>query len=541
MRLEAWWIRTATERFVRIELPNKTISTGQPLLDTDWRVAIPSIPPERLGAPLLESTASLELLVDVFESFHVDGRAATCWADLDDRMGFILAMFANEQRSPGFRNDRGGLVRPPVRRHLLDDRGRLERRLARTEPVNSGSFRATLGDNSPVAAHRLDELRRESMDPIDPELMDDAHQSVGDRLGVAETEAFRGDFFARLAAVSSQDGLLDSETVIAARRLFGDWSTFFHMGLLFRSLPDGYAAHRGVKVLGTVSELATNPVRRVGETAQFLNDLFVDEESWIDGRLVEQGPAAMSLRGVRVIHAMLSRQLMERGWDDEAYGVPINLEDLLGTMLSFVVPPFEMMEDIGVEFRGVDEDVLMRFWCGIGHLMGLPLDVLTVRSEEDAQGRRAMTYLEGTQLADLIRNRHHARSVDGVRLGEALVEGVADGFPRASNWAVLGLFDLLGSRRVNEMLLLTEGRGRRRGRTLSVATGLATRWGPTRWLTREAVLMVGRFWLHPFLDAGAARPFRRTSVTAAHVASRPPVLERPVDYWPVGCGPPEVS
>ncbi len=530
LRLESWWIRTATHRFVRFRLPKTSVRVGRPLAPTDHAMTVaPSLRGFTADDEDLVKIPSLHLLSIIYETFTVDRRAATCWADLEDRMAYILAMFAHEQQSPALRTEDGRVRRPTPRRGQAARLRRLERRVGRTLAPAVRPAVAVLDDAE------LDALRWVAADELVGDPPSSSHLDLAAASGRPDVSDLVHDFEARVDEVCGEDGLLDRRTVELVRTTFDQWSTLFYMGLLFRSLPEGYAARRGVRVLGTVSDLATNPVRRVGETAQFLNDLYCRPESWEEGRLAKHGPAYDSLSGVRVIHALVSRQLQARGWDAEELGQPINHEDLLGTMLSFFVPPIEMMGDLGVLLSEEEQDAFSRFWCAVGHLMGLPIDAVTV---EDGGGRRALSSLEARDLSQLIRARHHERSFDGVRLAEALVEGVADGFPRASSWMAVGLFQVMGSRPVNRLLLLEEGRGRRRSAIVAATMTLLLRWPVTSRLVRRLAQHAGRLWLQPFLDEGVARPFRRMAIAGPEAVDNAPPLAHVAQHWPLGCGQP---
>ncbi len=533
LKIEGWWIRTATKRFVKMRLPDRTLRVGDPLPTTPYAVRVPpsltGANPERAA---LADVPSLLLLSILFESFAVDGRASTCWADLNDRMAFILAIFANEQRSPAMLTSAGTFLRPEARPDLVDDLRRLRDRVERLLPPLLPPEVAVHDDEL------LDSLRLACVVEL-VAAAESTHQGVHHVEHDHDTADFHHDFELRVNRVCGPGRLIDAATAARAQRTFDDWSVLLFTGLLFRALPDAYAARRGVRVLGEVSDLATNPVRRVGETAHFLRDLLGSPTSWTADGLSPDGPAVQSLRGVRVIHAIISQQLMARDWDHADLGLPINHEDVLGTMLSFFVPSFEMLEELGAGIADDERDAYARFWCGIGHLMGLPYDVVTVATtdldQHDDNGRRALDYAESLALSRKIRARHHERSLDGVRLAEALVEGVADGFPRFSDWIAVGLFDVLGAKPVNNLLLLGERRARKRAAILGRSLNFLLRWRLTRDATRRLARIVGQLWLEPFLDEGAQRPFRRLALVDP---VRAPVLEQPEDYWPLGCGVP---
>lgn len=531
LRVEHWWIHAATRHVISIALPQRVIKVGKPYPTNPHGVPVTprALDPGLRSLPL-DQIGDNDLLDGIWALLEVDGRAARCWSGLDDRLAFILCFMANEQRDPSLWVD-GALCRPATRRPI---RFRLRRLEARIAAPPSRPFTA----EAPMQA-QLDALRTRPTHRLTD--VSDDHPLIG---GTPLRSVHAIDFTAApwnfLAdefehAAQRADALLDPSTVASARGLFQRWTTVMYMGLLFRSLPDSYAAAHGVKVLGSVSDLATNPVRRVGETAQFLHDLFERDESWSSGTLDRQGPAYQSVRGVRTMHTLIARQLLGAGWDVASHGQPLNQEDLLGTVFSFAVPPLELMERLGIDVTPADRDRYIRFWCGVGHLLGLPLPLL---GHETDTGFEPLSYDEAAVLADAIRSHQQQRSLDGVRLGEALLEGVADGFPRALDWLAGGLFHAIGDPRASELLLLAEGRGRVRSTLAATTLRGLLRFSPTRGLTRKLVEAVGTFWLGPFMAEGEGRPFRRAVSDKSQLAKRHAEPGgRTVDrtLWPTGC------
>ncbi len=538
LSLEDRWIGLATGRFIGIDLPDRRLEVGKPLPTGPITVQIPTLdttatPP--MADRSLDAIPNDQLLAVVYDTFAVDGRPATCWPDLGDRMAYILRMFANEQRSSDLITPEGLLRRPIPRPDLEDELDAFEKRLAQNDPVR-GPMPVAVLDGA-----QLDVLRATPTHRFADAVTGMAFQEIGRRRDSESGSAtgpmadLDAEFRTRIDTVCGPGGLLDSATIDHSTEMFRRWNTMIYMGLLFRSLPDGYAAAKGVKVLGTISDLATDPVRRIGETGQFLRDVFETPSTWHgppgDRRLDPRGPGAQSIFGVRLLHALVARRLLDDVWDTEHDGFPINQEDLLGTALSFVVPVLEMFDDLGIELEPEQREAYTRVWCAIGHLLGLPLDVVTAAGPD---GRRPLTSDEALDLARLIRWRHHNRSLDGVRLGEALVAGVADGFPRMFDWVGPGLFHAVGSTEVNRILLATERRGRKRSEVVAATIGASLRSRHTKVVARSIVRVAGKFWLEPFLAEGASRPYRRPLAEAEADRLRPDPRELDLRYWPLG-------
>jgi hypothetical protein len=191
------------------------------------------------------------------------------------------------------------------------------------------------------------------------------------------------------------------------------------------SLPAGYASPRGARVLTLTGRLGDAPVRRIAETAQFLVDVMSV------GGLQRGRPGYEDIQRVRTMHAAVRHFILHDpnvprtrhhpppadGWCD-AWGTPINQEDLLGGLLTFTVTVFEVLDKLGVECDEADLDAYLFRWCVIGHLMGLRPDVLPL-------DRRA-----ALAAAELIRARQCEPSRDGQELTQALVGAVQATMPR---------------------------------------------------------------------------------------------------------------
>ncbi len=521
LRLEQWWIKTATKHFVTVDLPGHRVKVGQPLPRTDVQIEVERCVVDEDDVYACSSTDMLSML---FEQFEVDGQPAKSWNALSDRMAYILGLFASAQRSPVWFDENGVMNRPPMKKGF---ERLLEHRLS-----TMGLPEPQPGAVDPELAETLETLRGRASHPMVPGARNLSFSSLA---ASEDSDTFfselDADIAERLAAISAPGGLLDPPTCRAARDLFSRSSTLLFLGLLFRSLVDGFAAAEGVKVLGAASDLARDPFRRSGETAQFVQDLLGADDGWHDGTLEVGGAAYRSIRGVRGIHALVAGQLLNNGWDTEEFGWPVNQEDVLGTALSFAVPVLEMLDDLGLAPTDTERDTYTRFWLGIGHLLGAPLDALTT---EGPTGRVPLTYVEAKALADTIRRRHHHRSLDGVRLTEALVEGMSDGFPRPLDWLAPGLMHAIGDDRVTRLLLVGQGRGRRR--SAAVAKVLKGLLGNrlTAVPTRTLVQWMGNICLKPFYEEGAGRPYRRPKNLAESRDTRPAVGLVATDLWPIG-------
>lgn len=529
LRLESCWIHLATRHLIGLRLPWTTLRIGGAVPVGErpievLRVVLASSGSGRSDSRPVRSLTDDELLGQAFERFTVTGEPAACWGNLKSRMAYIMAVFARHQRSVGWFHQDGTVARP-------DPWPGFEGEL---HALMTDIDRAPVDPPTPTPpaqlAAELDRLRTQSsFVPLDENMLDAVldQSTLTDEQRKQFYRRLLADVAGRLETVSQPGGLLDADTCRLARSLFRRWSTLLFMGLLFRSLPDSYAAAAGVHVLGEVSTLATDPFRRVGETTQFVLDL-LGREGGPAGLL--EGDAYRSVVGVRAMHAIIATRLLDDGWDGARYGVPLNAEDVLGTALTFAVSPMEMLETLGVDVKSTQRDAWVRFWLGIGHLLGAPYDFLTTTGPT---GPIPLDYQQARTLAQIIRRRHHTRSLDGVRLGEAILAGVADGFPRWASWLPGGLMQVLGDPSVVQLLLLGRSEGRRPAAAVAATFRFLLECRLTRPLGRAIVRLIGYAWLKPFLRQGRSRPYRRP--LRQHDRARLAWSQRVSQAWPPDC------
>jgi hypothetical protein len=140
----------------------------------------------------------------------------------------------------------------------------------------------------------------------------------------------------------------------------------FHItvALFCAALPSAYAAARGASVLATTGRLADDVDRRINETARFVLDVL---ES---GSLDPEGIALPAIGHVRLMHAAVRMRL--RGPSGfPSSDVPINQEDLLGTMLGFSVVVIRAVRRLGVQVNRAEAEDYYHLWRGIGAMLGI--------------------------------------------------------------------------------------------------------------------------------------------------------------------------
>jgi len=201
---------------------------------------------------------------------------------------------------------------------------------------------------------------------------------------------------------------LDPEAQRRAENLFSLLGPEMLMVLGFYSLPAAYAARKGVQVLYRTAYLAQRPVRRVFETTQMVVDVLSP------GGLSRDGKGLRTAQKVRLMHAATRHLLTTdpaRPWDSNELGLPINQEDLAGTLTTFTWVVIDGLEKMKIEVGREDREAYVQAWGSIARVLGLHEDLVP------------KSFAEAGTLADRIHTRQLAPSPEGAALAKALIEG----------------------------------------------------------------------------------------------------------------------
>ncbi|GAA4838302.1 oxygenase MpaB family protein [Algivirga pacifica] len=207
---------------------------------------------------------------------------------------------------------------------------------------------------------------------------------------------------------------IDQAKVEKGMAFFKAYGPQISMMLLCKSLPSTYACRRGVEVLYRTGrfmkskEGSLNPfVRRLMETSQFVLDVMSE------GGILSNGVGVRTAQKVRLMHAAIRYYLLNNthvSWDQEDLGIPINQEDMAGTLLSFAVYPIQGLEQIGVEVSEEEKEAYLYVWQHIGRIMGVKEELIP------------QSFKEGEQLGLEILNDQKEASEAGKELTKACVD-----------------------------------------------------------------------------------------------------------------------
>lgn len=223
--------------------------------------------------------------------------------------------------------------------------------------------------------------------------------------------------FAR--AVEPWPDWVDPALVRRGQELFGDCGVQLATGLFLASLPMSYACAKGAEPLVRTSRMTNNPKRRILETGQMVI------AAMSPGALDPGARGERVVRHVRLMHAAVRHVLTHpeavealgaaplAPWDD-SLGVPLNQEDLLGTLLAFSVIGVESLARVGVNWPRRDVEAYVHAWNVVGHQIGVRRDLLP------------LDFADGKVVADRIFAHQSAPSEAGRELTTTTIAAMED-------------------------------------------------------------------------------------------------------------------
>jgi len=204
----------------------------------------------------------------------------------------------------------------------------------------------------------------------------------------------------------------DDQKIALGEEVFENHGWAVALGLFTSSLPQAYAAAKGARVLIQTQGMTQHTRRRILETAQFIFDVCNKEGLSLKGRGIR------SAQKVRLMHATIRHLVLEKGeWDTPAWGVPINQEDLIGTLMTFSVVILDVFATVGIELSAAEEEAFVHLWSVTGALMGVHENVIPHSVDE------------GRAIMQTIRSEQWASSESGRALAKALAESMQDYLP----------------------------------------------------------------------------------------------------------------
>lgn len=187
----------------------------------------------------------------------------------------------------------------------------------------------------------------------------------------------------------------DLDKLAMGERVFRLYGPALFMVLFCKSLPEAYSCWRGARVLVETGKMTEQDptfhvyARRLMETAQFVMNVMVDNG------LGEGGKGIITIQKVRLVHASIRHYLLEKGWDVETFGMPINQEDALGTLLSFSVSVIEGLEKLNVILTPEEIEGYYYTWKIAGPLIGVDPAIIPPSYEDAIEVKKLILQRQG--------------------------------------------------------------------------------------------------------------------------------------------------
>lgn len=213
------------------------------------------------------------------------------------------------------------------------------------------------------------------------------------------------------AASSTLPTWADPHLIERGTGLLGRYQGHITTTLLCSSLPTCYSCGDGAQVLDRSTRLTAGVFRRLMETSQFVVDVLDT------GGLGPGGRGVRSAQKIRLLHATMRYHLSGQDDWDTAWGLPVNQEDLVGTLMSFSVTIPQGLARLGVDLPAEDRDAFFHIWRVIGHILGVD------------ERLNPVTYEDGEALLATILRRQQRPSEAGTRLTKSVLDFIGSCLP----------------------------------------------------------------------------------------------------------------
>ena len=210
----------------------------------------------------------------------------------------------------------------------------------------------------------------------------------------------------------------DPKKIEIGQSVFALYGPEICLMLLCKSLPLAYACKNGVQVMYRTGRMMEGPdgslkkfTRRLMETSQFVMNVCAP------GGFDSDGKAIITTQKVRLIHAAIRYFIQQEEWDAETLGLPINQEDLAGTLQSFSALILEGLGQLDIELTSEQQEGYYHIWHIVGHIIGLEIDL------------NPPTFEEGSKLGHAIFDHQFSASEAGGLLTQAVIAFMEDNMP----------------------------------------------------------------------------------------------------------------
>ena len=175
---------------------------------------------------------------------------------------------------------------------------------------------------------------------------------------------------------------LDRAQIALASALFHRTYPGGERVLFSASLLAGYVSAGVAKTLVATGAFERMAPRRAAETQKFICDVYGP------GGMTRTSEGFITTVRVRVMHAMVRRQLLARGFDAARWGIPINQADMAATALQFSITYVIGQRGLGINVSARAATAVLHLWRYVGTLMGVRSELLPSTEGEARQQLR---------------------------------------------------------------------------------------------------------------------------------------------------------
>lgn len=267
----------------------------------------------------------------------------------------------------------------------------------------------------------------------------------------SDTPAQLREFFAQTYAwcdhcrQPSLPAWVDRDRIVRGQKVFMERMMPSVLVLLCKSLPESYATAGATKVLNISGELLTHTYHRLMGTLQLLIDVSSPQS------FERAGTALLNGQQMRLLHAgvrsKVAPRVLERRGGYAAYlaryGVPINQEDMLATIMAFSLLIVRGWRRLGIPVTRQEAEDYYYVWRVFAHLMGihppdepdndchLPKDLAEAAAFYEAFRRRH--FVGATHWAGDWLTQSETQNPDGVAIAQRHLQMLATVLPQGES------------------------------------------------------------------------------------------------------------
>ena len=188
--------------------------------------------------------------------------------------------------------------------------------------------------------------------------------------------------------------IIDKSILNSGQTLFARHATDILFALFHAALPECYAAAKGSKILVYNKNMLKNPRKRLFETSTFVKNV-MDKNNFY-----KNNAGLFACLELRFIHSLIRKSIKKEDLGE----IPINQEDMLGTIIAFSEVCLNGLEKLGMNFDKKEADAFIKSWSYMGYMIGINEDILPKNR------------LDSQNLRTFISDRNHKYSEDGITL-----------------------------------------------------------------------------------------------------------------------------